>query len=79
METTFGFPIQDITKNITMKNIPLALLPLFHGTSYEEPDSFLFEFEILCRSYNYYDDAHKLKLFHATLKYATLTWFMSLG
>jgi hypothetical protein len=34
----------------------------------EDPDAFLFEFDILCQSYNYVDDAQKLKLFPATLK-----------
>lgn len=62
-----------------MKNIPLASLPLFHNTSSEDPDSFMLEFDILCRSYNYHDDAHKVKLFPATLKDSALRWFMSLG
>ena len=54
---TFGFPILDISRNISMKNIPLSLLPTFRGMSTEDPDLFLFEFDILCRSYNYSDDA----------------------
>ena len=62
-----------------MKNIPMASLPLFYGKSSEDPDSFLFEFDILCRSYNYYEDAHKLKLFPTILKDVALRWFMSLG
>ena len=61
-----------------MKSIPTTSLPLFYGKSSEDPDAFIFEFDILCRSYNYYDDAHKLKLFLATLKDASLRWFMSL-
>ena len=44
----------------------------------EGPDSFLFEFYILCRSYNYFNDAHELKLFLSTLKYDALGWFMGL-
>ena len=47
--------------------------------STKDPDSFLFEFDILCRSYNYTDNAQKLKLFPATLKDSALRWFMSLG
>ena len=39
----------------------------------------MFEFNILCRSYNYLQDAHKLKLFLTTLKYSSLRWFMGLG
>jgi hypothetical protein len=40
---------------------------------------FLFEFDILCRSYDYTTNAHQLKLFSATLKDASLRWFMGLG
>jgi len=32
-ETTFGFPILDITKGLTLKNISLAPLPLFRDMS----------------------------------------------
>ena len=62
-----------------MKNIPLSTLPNFHGLSTEDPDEFLFEFDILCRSYDYTTTAQKLKLFPATLKGNALRWFMSLG
>jgi hypothetical protein len=62
-----------------MKNIPPLALPTFYGKSSEDPDVFLFEFDILCRSYNYLQDAHKLKLLPATLKDFALCWFMSLG
>ena len=47
--------------------------------SAEDLDAFLFEFDILCRSYNYVNDAQKLKLFPATLKNDALRWFMGLG
>jgi hypothetical protein len=76
---TFGFPILDISRNISMKNIPLSSLPTFRGMSIEDPDLFLFEFDILGRSYNYSDDAQKLNLFPATMKYSALRWFMRLG
>ena len=62
-----------------MKNINPSILPNFHGMSTEDPDAFLFEFGILCRSYNCIDDAQKLKLFPATLKNVSLRWFMGLG
>jgi len=45
----------------------------------EDPYTFLFEFDVLCRSYDYVSDAHKLKLFPATLKGVALRWFMGLG
>ena len=62
-----------------MKPIPLTDLPNFHGLSSENPDTFLFEFDIVCWGYDYIVDAQKLKIFPATLKGATLSWFMGLG
>jgi hypothetical protein len=56
-ETTFGFFILDTTPNVNMKNIPLSSLPTFYGKNREDPETFLFEFDILCRSYNYVQDA----------------------
>lgn len=64
---------------VQMKNIPPPSLPRFYGKVHEDPDSFLFEFDILCRSYDYSSDAQKLKLFPTTLKDALLHWFMGLG
>ena len=61
MESTFRFRILDTIQDVTMKNIPLSSLPTFYGKINEDPDTFLFEFDILCRSYNYLQDAHKLK------------------
>jgi hypothetical protein len=49
-ETTFGFPILDLVQDVNMKNIPLSALPTFHGKSSEDPDVFLFEFDILRKS-----------------------------
>ena len=77
-ETTFGFSILDTTPNVNMNNIPLSALPTFYCKNNEDPDTFLFEFDILCRSYNYVQDAQKLKLFPATLKDFALRWFMGL-
>ena len=62
-----------------MKNIPPSSLPTFYGKNNEDPDTFMFKFDILCRSYNYLQDAHKLKLFPATLEDSALRWFMGLG
>ena len=61
-----------------MKNIPLSSLPNFQGMVVEDPDTFLFEFDVLCKSYDYNTDAQKLKLFLATLKGEALRWFMGL-
>ena len=49
-EATFGFPILDTMQDVTMKNIPPSSLPTFYGKSNDDPDTFLFEFDILCRS-----------------------------
>jgi len=64
---------------VQMNNIRPSSLPHFHGKVCKDPDSFLFEFDILCKSYDYSTDAQKLKLFPATLKDSTLHWFIGLG
>ena len=75
-EVTFGFPIFDLSPNVSMKNIPPLVLPHFHGMLIKDVDAFLFEFYIQCCSYNYVNDAQKLKLFPTTLKDVALRWFM---
>jgi hypothetical protein len=72
-------PILDTTPNVNMKNIPLSALPTFYSKRSEDLDTFLFDFNILCRSYNYLQYSHTLKLFPVTLKDSTLRWFMGLG
>lgn len=62
-----------------MKAIPLQNIPTFHGLTSEDPDSFLFEFDVLCQGYDYTIDPQKLKMFPSTLKEATLCWFMGQG
>ena len=62
-----------------MKNIPPSILPNFYGTSIEDLDAFLFEFDVLFQTYGYTDDTQKLRLFPATLKGVALKWFMGLG
>ena len=78
-ETTFRFPILDTAQDVNMNNITPSSLPTFYGKSNKDSDTFLFKFDILCRSYNYLQDAHKLKKFPATLKESALRWFMGLG
>ena len=67
-EYPLGFPIQDIYVSVHMKNIPSYFLPNFHGMRLEDPETFLFEYEIIFRSYGYLLNTQKLKLFLATLK-----------
>jgi len=45
----------------------------------EDPDAFLFEFDVPCRGYDYTTNPQKLKLFPSTIKGATLRWFTCLG
>ena len=76
---TLQFPIQQPEGISPMKNILPLVLPRFYGNAAEDPNEFLFEFDILCRSYDYTTNAQKLKLFPTTLKDNALHWFMSLG
>jgi hypothetical protein len=78
-EDPFGFPIQETDINVQMKNIHPSVLPNFKGMRSEDPETFLFEFEIICRSYGYSLHIQKLNLFPTTLKDRVLRWFMTLG
>lgn len=62
-----------------MKNISPSSFPNFHGSMSEDPYTFMFEFDVLCKIYDYTTDAHKLKLFTVALKDESLRWFMRLG
>jgi len=77
-QSTLGFPIVDPDTMVQMKNIPPLVLPHFHGKVHEDPNDFLSEFDILCRSYDYSLDVQNLKLFPTTLKDSALCWFMGL-
>lgn len=73
----FEFLITDQNDNNNLKTIPISILPKFYDLINEDLDIFFFEFDILCRSYGYTTDAHRLKLFYATLKESILIWFRS--
>lgn len=62
--------------SVQMKKISTSTLPNFHGLIGEDPDTFLFEFHVLCCSYDYSTYAQKLKLFLTTLKDTALRRFM---
>ena len=72
------FPIRETNGDTKMKNIICSALPHFQGLTTEDPDTFLFEFAIICRTYDYAEDEKKLKFFTSTLKDAALHWFMGL-
>ena len=78
-QPTFQFPLPNLVTNANLKNIPPYALPKFYGLATEDPNTFLFEFDILCHSFDCNTNAHKLKLFPATLKDSSLQWFMGLG
>ena len=78
-EDPLRFPIQDTDISVHMKNIPPYFLPNFHGMRSEDPETFLFEFEILYRYYGYLLNNQKLRLFPATLKDIALKRLMILG
>jgi hypothetical protein len=46
----FEFPIQESKGILQMKNIMPYALPNFHGFPSEDPDTFLFEFDVLCEA-----------------------------
>ena len=51
-----------------MNNIPHSTLLIFRGSNTKDPNMFLFEFHVLCNSYDHQSDAQKFKLFSTTLK-----------
>ena len=77
--STIEFLIEEICGDAPMKAIPLSALPNFHDLHTKDTYTFFFEFEVVCRSYDYITDAQKLKIFPTTLKGTTLRWFMGLG
>ena len=77
--STFEFPIKDLGGVTQMHIIPPSSLPTFHGLKNEDPDTFLFDFEILCRGYDYCTNDKRLKVFPLTLKGSALWWFIILG
>lgn len=72
------FPVRETNGDSGMKNISPFSLTHFHGLTSEDPDTFLFGFVAICKTYDYTFDDQKLKLFPSNLKDATLRWFMGL-
>ena len=77
-EDPLGFLIQDTDFSVHMRNIPPYFSPNFLGMRSEDAETFLFEFEIVCRPYGYLLNTKNLRLFPTTLKDRSLKWFMSL-
>lgn len=55
--SSIEFPIRDVKGDAPMKPIPLIALPNSHGLSFEDLETFLFEFNIMCWGYDYIYDA----------------------
>lgn len=67
-----AFPIRETNGDASMKTISPSTLPHLHGLTSEDPDTFLLDFVVICRTYDYTSDDQKLKLFPSTLKDVTL-------
>jgi hypothetical protein len=77
--STLEYHIVNLIANAPMKSIPSQNIPTFHGLISEDPDAFLFKFDVLCRGCDYTSEPQKLKLFPSTLKGENLHWFMGFG
>ena len=62
-----------------MNKIPLSTLQNCNCLASEYPNAFLFEFDVMYKSYDYVSGAHKSELFLTTLNNAMIHWFMELG
>lgn len=60
---TIQFPTCFGVAEIKIKSIPYLVIPTFFGSPNEEPNVFLFEFDVLYHGYDHNTNAHKLKLF----------------
>lgn len=59
-EAIFQFPINNPIDDTRLKFIPPIVISIFLGHPHEEPNLFLFEFDVMCRTYDYTMDAHKI-------------------
>ena len=67
-----AFPIREVDGETNMKKIILSALPHFHGLTFEDANTFMFEFVVVCRTYGSTSNDQKLKLFPSTIKDETL-------
>jgi len=63
-----AFSIRETNGDSRMRNKSPSTLPHFHGLTSKDPDTFLFEFVVIYRTYNYTSNDQRLKLFPSTLK-----------
>lgn len=62
-----------------MENITSSIFRRFKGMRPKDLNTFLFEFETLCRCFGYSLHTQKLNLFPETLRNKGLIWCMNLG
>jgi len=67
-EEIFEFPICESDGEAKMKNINPSDLPHFHGLVSKDPNTFLFEFVVICMIYDYTTNEQNLKIFPSTLR-----------
>lgn len=77
--TKFYSPIGNLQGHAPIKYIPLFTLRTFQGMIIEDPDTFMLEIYVICRSYYYTTNEHKIKLFPSTLKGEILSSFIALS
>lgn len=70
------FLIKETNGEARMKNISPTTLPHFHGPTFEDLDTFMLDFVVVYRTYDYTFDEHKLNLFPSILKDISMPWFM---
>ena len=58
------FPIRETNGDSRMKMISPSALPHFHGLTLEDLNTFLFDFSILCKTYEYTSNDQSLKFSH---------------
>ena len=70
------FLIREIDGETRMKNFSPSTLQHIHGLTYDSIETFMFEFFVVYRTYEYASDDQNLKLFPSTLKDAVVPLFM---
>lgn len=78
IELRVPFPIRETNGDVRKKNISPSPLPHFHFLTSKDPDTFLFEFFFICKTYDYTFYGDNLEFFPSTLKDVALHWFMGL-
>lgn len=70
------FPISETSGEVKKKNISPTPLPHFHGLTSKDPNTFMFEFDVVYMTLDYDFIGQKLKLFPSTLNDVALCCFM---